>query len=108
MKPFIFEFYGNPPVAESLTNNGHSVTFTLKAVREIAFPKVIPKLLLEIVWVWAQAQLIFKKRLWYLKQITTLTQAKAWEINPPSSEVIRKIANLSERKNPQTPVYASK
>ena len=64
MKPFIFEFYGNPPVAESLTNNGHSVTFTLKAVREIAFPKVIPKLLLEVVWVWAQALLIFKKRLW--------------------------------------------
>jgi carbonic anhydrase len=41
MPPFIFEFYANPPKAESLTNNGHSVTFTLKAEREITFPKVI-------------------------------------------------------------------
>ena len=40
MNPFIFEFYSNPPKAENLTNNGHSVTFTLRAEREITYPKV--------------------------------------------------------------------
>ena len=40
MNPFMFEFYANAPKAESLTNNGHSITFTLKAQREITYPKV--------------------------------------------------------------------
>jgi hypothetical protein len=41
--PFIFEFYANPPKAESLTNNGHSITFTLKEESEITYPKVISR-----------------------------------------------------------------
>ena len=40
MNPFMFEFYAYPPKAESLTNNGHSIKFTLKAQREITYPKV--------------------------------------------------------------------
>lgn len=38
--PFIFEFYDNPPVGETLTNNGHSITLTMKAQRDISYPKV--------------------------------------------------------------------
>ena len=37
--PLIFEFYDKYPMAESMTNNGHSVTVTLQAFREIIFPK---------------------------------------------------------------------
>jgi carbonic anhydrase len=41
IKPFHFEHYRDLPTVERITNNGHSVTFTLEEPEDELYPKVL-------------------------------------------------------------------